>query len=465
MPYSIKRICNSFLIACLLAVFFIPVKSPAQVYVPIEKQWSRLLNDPILDSLIGQALVNNKNVLQALDRMDAAKAVERVARGDFFPQVGLDASWERVRESAGLSPSGRVEYANTALLGASTSWEIDVFGSIRQNVKSKKELYKVSLENYNWVLISLCAELATTYVNLRTYQQQYLVTEQNIESQKKVLDITVARYNAGLASKLDVLQARTVYLNSQAQLPLLDSRIVQTINAIYVLLGAAPESYMQNQTVIPDRNIYKNSVLWKIADIPQTAVSDTLNISLETLLERPDIKAQEYSVNSYAALVGASKADWLPKFFLKGSVGFSSGGFGKIFRNDNMVFTVNPTVSWTLFSGRQLQENTKLAKANWDEAVNAFNLAMMNAMQEVDNAVSLYSAYTEQVEMYIQVRLEGIEVLKLSLELYKKGLQDFQTVLDAQRSLLGYENSVVAAQGARVAAFIQLIKTIPSLLQ
>ena len=89
----------------------------------------------------------------------------------------------------------------------------------------------------------------------------------------------------------------------------------------------------------------------------------------------------------------------------------------------------------------------------------------MNAMQEVDNAVSLYSAYTAQVDMYTQVRLEGIEVLKLSLELYKKGLQDFQTVLDAQRSLLGYENSVVAAQGARVAAFIQLIKTIPSFLQ
>lgn len=434
----------------------------AQGTATIQKQWGMLLNDPILDSLLGEALGNNKNVLQAMDRINAAKAGERIAMGAFFPQIGLDASWERARESAGLSPDGKVTYGNTAMLGASTSWEIDVFGSIRQNVKSQKELYKVSVENYYWVQVSLCSEVATTYISLRTYQQQYVVTLQNIESQKKVLDITMARYNAGLASKLDVLQAKTVYLNSKAQLPLLESQIIQTINSIYVLLGAAPESYMENQNGVPDKNIYQSSALWKIGEIPAVEMSDTLNIGLDVLLDRPDIKGQEYTVNSYAALVGASKADWLPKFFLKGSVGFSSGNFDKIFRNDNLVFTVNPTVSWTIFSGRQLQQQTKLAKANWDEAINGFNLSVITAMQEVDNAISLYGAYSNQVEMYSEVRLEGIEVLKLSLELYKKGLQDFQTVLDAQRSLLGYENSLVAARGARVAAFVQLIKTMPS---
>lgn len=447
----------------------------------IQKQWGELFEDPILDSLMGQALLNNKNVLQAIDRIAAAKAGERIATSAFFPQIGVQASWERERGSGGLSNEGAVSYGNTALLGASTSWELDVFGSIRKNVKSQKELYKVSVENYYWVLVSLCSEVATVYVNLRTYQQQYLVTQQNIESQNKVLDITMARYKAGLASKLDVLQARTVYLNSKAQLPLLESHIIQAINSIYVLLGAAPESYMQNQDGIgqenisgtsnenqqynklPDKNIYRSSPLWKVGEIPAVKIGDTLNLALDALLDRPDIKAQEYTVNSYAASVGASKADWLPKFFLNGSVGFSSGNFDKIFRNDNLVFTVNPTVSWTLFSGRQLQEKTKLAKANWDEAVNAFNLSVITAIQEVDNAISLYGAYSNQVEMYSQVRTEGIEVLKLSLELYKKGLQDFQTVLDAQRSLLSYENSLVAARGARITSFVQLIKVMPSL--
>ncbi|MEG0519286.1 MAG: TolC family protein, partial [Bacteroidales bacterium] len=455
----------------------VPFQGPAA----IQRQWGELFGDPILDSLMGQALLNNKNVLQAIDRIDAAKAGERIAASAFFPQIGVEASWERERGSAGLSKEGIVSYGNTAVLGASTSWELDVFGSIRKNVKSQKELYKVSVENYYWVLVSLCSEVATAYVNLRTYQQQYVVTQQNIESQDQVLDITTARYKAGLASKLDVLQARTVYLNSKAQLPLLESQIIQAINSIYVLLGAAPQSYMQDRGGInqennsdilsenqqynnlPNKNIYRNSPLWKIGEIPVVQMEDTLNLALDALLDRPDIRAQEYTVNSYAASVGASTADWLPKFFLNGSVGFSSGSFHKIFRNDNLVFTVNPTVSWTLFSGRQLQEKTKLAKANWDEAVNAFNLLVITAMQEVDNAISLYGAYSNQVEMYSQVRGEGVEVLKLSLELYKKGLQDFQTVLDAQRSLLSYENSLVASRGARIAAFVQLVKVMPSI--
>ena len=125
-----------------------------------------------------------------------------------------------------------------------------------------------------------------------------------------------------------------------------------------------------------------------------------------------------------------------------------------------MEFTINPSISWTLFSGRQVQENTKLAKANWEEAVNAFNLAIITAMQEVDNAIALYAAYSAQVDDYRAVRDEGVEVLRLSLELYKMGLQNFTTVLDAQRSLLSYENSLVSAMGQKVNAFIQLQKAL-----
>ena len=441
MPELLKKLLKPFLVVPLAFFLCMPLGVFAQDAVTVSKAFAGLFGDPMLDSLITNALSNNKNVLQALDRIAAAKATKRVAAASYYPDVTINASWERDRASAALNATGRPVYANTGYLGASTSWEIDVFGSIRNDVKSKKDLYKVSIENFNWTMISLCAEVASSYVTLRTYQQQYLVTQENIVSQKRIYDITVARYNAGLASKLDVLQAKSVYQTSQAQLPALEAEIIQQINSIYILLGAAPEGYTNYaqgniQSVdILDGAIYKKSPLWSIRPIPVVNIEEVVNIGLDAILNRPDIKAEEFTVNSMAALVGASKADWFPQFFLKASIGYADGNFKRIFKEPKMEFTINPSISWTLFSGRQVQENTKLAKANWEEAVNAFNLAIITAMQEVDNAIALYAAYSAQVDDYRAVRDEGVEVLRLSLELYKMGLQNFTTVLDAQRSL------------------------------
>ncbi len=408
-----------------------------------------LFNDSLLDTLIATAIKNNKNVLQAVDRIYAARAVARVTAGGLYPQVDVNASWERLREGPNISETGAIFYDNVTTLEASTSWEIDIFGSIRKNVKSSRDLYKVSKEDLNWVIISLCSDVAQQYVNLRAYQQQYVVTQKNIESQKEVYNIATARYDAGLTSKLDVLQANTVYLNSKVQLPLLEAYINQTINAIYTLLGT---------TAAEEQN--KGRMLREIGEIPKAQLNDSTQVELDVILNRPDIKSKEYAVNSYAALVGASKADWLPKFFLKASIGYGNNEFSQIFEDKNVQFTVNPTISWTLFSGRALQEQTKVAKGNWSEAVNSFNLAVITAMQEVDNAISLYRAYNAQVEEYKVIKDEGIKVLELSLELYKQGLQDFQTVLDAQRSLYSYETALVVARGERINALIEFEKAL-----
>jgi efflux transporter, outer membrane factor (OMF) lipoprotein, NodT family len=415
-----------------------------------------VFNDKLLDSLITIGLKNNKNVLQLMDRMAAAKASERIARAGFFPSVSVTGDWSRSRQSAALSATQHPVYSSVASLSATSMWEIDVFGKIRNNVKSQKELYKVSVDNLRWARISLASQIATTYINLRTYQQQYVVLQHNIQSQLGILNIVKARYNVGLASKLDVLQANSIYITTQAELPLLSSQIQQTINSIYILLGEAP-TYPDSLITKPN---YLNSSLLEIGSIPKANV-DLMNnytVSMDALLQRPDIKAYEYTVNSYAALVGASKADWLPEFYVKGSFGYSSGSFKSLFKRDNMTFAVNPTISWTLFEGRQIAENTKLAKANWSAAVNAFNLAVIEALQEVDDAVLLYYAYSQQYDDYKLVRDEGIQVLNLSLELYKKGLQNFQTVLDAQRSLLSYESSLVNVEGQMASAIVQIIK-------
>lgn len=454
------------LIFCVTFVHTIVAQNKYNVVSDSCKMGSQFLKDPILDSLISSAIANNKNVLQAMDRISAARAVARVTAGSLYPQININGSWERLREGPNISETGKILYDNTAILEASTSWEIDVFGSIRKNVKSSRDLYRVSIEELNWVLISLCSDLAKEYINLRTYQQQYAVTQKNVKSQQEVYNIATARYEAGLTSKLDVLQANTVYLNSKAQLPLLQAYISQTINAIYILLGTTPP--LKTNTISLNSTEFYNSnnvpfnaeLLWQIGPIPKAELDCSTQIGLDIILMRPDIKSKEYAVDSYAALVGASKADWLPKFFLKGSIGYGSSGFSQLFNDKNLQFTVNPTISWAIFSGRALQEQTKVAKSNWSEAINSFNEAVITAMQEVDNAISLYGAYNRQVSDYKVVRVQARDVLALSLELYKQGLQDFQTVLDAQRSLYSYETALVVARGARINALIEFEKTL-----
>lgn len=412
---------------------------------------SQILNDPLLDSLIGIAVKNNKDILQLMARMDMAKENESIMKGALFPNISVGADWQRSRQSGAVTQNGEPAYSSDLSVGANVQWELDLFGNIRNKVKSKADLYKVSANNLKWAQISLAAQVATTYINLRTYQQQYLVHISNLESQQRVLEIVQARYNSGLVSKLDVLQASTVYLSTQAVVPMYEWYITQTINTIHNLLG--------DDVYTPDNSPLRDSLLTKIGGIPQpVGVENYMNIPMPQLLARPDIAAQEANVASYAALVDASKKEWLPQFYLNGSLGYSSGGFSKPFAQDKMRFSLNPGMSWTIFDGHILQESVKLSKSAWEEAVNAYEQAVIVAVREVDNTMLQYDAYDKQVQRYKMLADQGLEILQLSLDLYKKGLVDFQVVLDAQRSLLGYENSLTQAVGQKSAVAVKILK-------
>ena len=416
-----------------------------QQVLPVDDQWWKAFQDPVLDSLISVAVKQNYSVLTAIDRINMAKANLRMERGNFFPTIGLNAGWTRQQSSGNTSdlPQSTQHYYDASL---NMSWELDLFGSIRNRVKAQKENFAASKEEYTGTMISLCAQVASAYINLRELQQELDVVQKNCASQEAVLKITEVRYNTGLVSKLDVAQAKSVFFSTKASIPQIESGINQYITTLAILLG----TYLQE--VRP--------ALTAPGTLPDYMEPIGVGLPADLLLRRPDIRSAERSVNAQAALVGASKSDWLPQVFLKGSVGYAAKDLKDLTHHKSMTYEIAPALSWTLFKGTQLVNATKLAKAQLDEAINQFNQTVLTAVQETDNAMNAYRNSIKQIVALREVRNQGQETLTLSLELYKQGLTPFQNVLDAQRSLLSYENQLVQARGYSLLQLIAMYQAL-----
>ena len=414
-----------------------------QQTLPVDDHWWKSFQDTRLDSLIALAVDRNYSVAMAINRIAAARANLWAERGNFFPSIGLNAGWTRQETSGNTStlPQSTDHYYDAAL---SMSWEIDVFGSIRKRVKAQKENFAASKEEYAAVMVSLASEVASAYINLRELQLE--VVNKNVASQEEVLKITEVRYNTGLVAKLDVAQAKSVLYSTKASIPQLEAGINQYITTLAVLLGMYP------QEIRP--------VLETTGTLPDYMEPIGVGMPVDLLLRRPDVRSAERSVNAQAALLGASKSDWLPKIFLKGSFGYAARDLNDLVKSKSMTYEIAPSLSWTIFSGGQLVNATRLAKAQLDESINQFNQTVLTAVQETDNAMNSYRNSIKQIVALREVRNQGVETLKLSLELYKQGLSPFQNVLDAQRSLLSYENQLVQAQGSSLLQLISLYKAL-----
>lgn len=413
--------------------------------LPVDDQWWKAFNDPVLDSLISVASGENYSVLAAIDRMEQARASLRMERSYFFPSITLNGGWLRQQSSGNTTelPQSITHYYDASL---NASWELDIFGSIRQRVKAQRETFQASREEYISVQISLCAQVASAYINLRELQQELQVVMHNCRTQEEVLNITEVRYNTGLVSKLDVAQAKSVYFSTKASVPQLESGISQYINSLAILLGTYP------QEIRP--------ILERIGKLPDYMEPVGVGLPADLLLRRPDVRQAERLVNAQAALLGASKSDWLPQVFLKGSVGYAARDLKDLTRRKSMTFEIAPTLSWTLFSGTKLVNATKQARAQLDEAVHNFNETVLTAVQETDNAMNNYRNSIKQIVALREVRNQGQETLKLSLELYKQGLSPFLNVLDALRSLLTYENQLTQAEGSSLLYLVSLYQAL-----
>ena len=415
--------------------------------LPVDDEWWLNFNDPVLDSLISVACSSNYSALAAMENIRKAHAAWRSAQGNLMPTFDLGIGWQRAKTSGNIaSTMYREAWEGQFNTAVSMQWQADVFGAIYMRSKAQKQLFMATEEEYNAVMGSLIANVATTYFSLRQSLAQMQVLRWNAESQHEVLNIAIARYDSGLASKLDVSQARSVYQSTLAQIPSMQATIDGYRNTMAVLLGTFPQEL--------------DGWLQEGYALPSYVAPIGVGIPAELLLRRPDLRAAERQVEANAALLGATRRDWFPQLLISGSIGFASGEMKSLFRSRSLTWEIAPTIKWNIFSGNDRVNATREARAALDSSILTFNGKMLTVLQEVESAMSQYENSITQITALREAVNQNRETLTLSLELYKQGLAPFQNVLDAQRSLLTYQNYLVQALGGSLIYLVQLYEAL-----
>ncbi|MCM1004851.1 MAG: TolC family protein [Prevotella sp.] len=415
--------------------------------LPSDDRWWRQFDDPILNDLINKAENANFNIRQALRRMQIARITIDEAKAGYYPTVGVSAGYN-VERSAGAisSPATKSNTLTYMDLGLSANWEIDLFGRIREQLKADKASLNLSKADYDAAMVSLCAELAKTYIQLRVQQAELDLAINHTRSQEQIVSMTLARQEAGLASALEVAQARQVLYSTQASIPPLEAQIKASIGAIAVLVGEYPDAVA--------------STLEESKPLPEVIGSPCVGTPLEMLRRRPDIAQAEAEMAVYAAQLGIAKKVYLPTLNLTGSVGVQAHKPGDLFTSKGFTYSVAPTLSWTVFDGFARKYKTAAAREQMEASIDNYNQTLLGAVQEVDTYSAEYESYLKQISMLDKLVKESQTALDLSVDLYRSTLTPFSNVVDAQMNLLTYQNDAITAKGNALTALISLYQAL-----
>ena len=413
----------------------------------LSDRWWQTFDDTLLDTLVAIGERNNYNVAAAAKRIDMARAVVRQSESGYYPQVGVSAGWTRQRQSGRIaSGSGQAATTSWFSAGATMNWEIDVFGKVRSRVRESKKSLEVTAAEFNGVMLSLQAEIVTTYFNLLVYRAQLAIAHEHSIKQKHILDITQARFKTGLVSKLDVAQAWQTYYSTIASIPPLESAIHASINSLGILIGEFPA---QAAAMLGDGGPLPN---WQ-STLPAGVPADILR-------RRPDIVEAEQQLAAAAAAVGVAKKDFLPVLSIEGTIGTSARKIDNLFGSHSLTWSVAPTLSWTLFDGFARKYSLVSAREDMEAAIDSYNLAVMNAVGETDSALSRYGAALRHIDVIQKLCVENEEALQLAIRRYKDSLSPMSDVVNAQLNALAGESDLVQAQASALSSLVTLYEAL-----
>lgn len=415
--------------------------------LPSYDKWWQAFADPLLDQLMDKAESNNFNVLSALKRIEVAQKEVELARSAYFPQINASAGWGRTQNAGAVSGKNVPSSVGSSFsVGVTANWEIDLFGRVAAEAKAAKAGWNASRADYEGVMVALCASLAKAYINLRTYQAQYEVAMTHIASQEKVLKITEARFEAGIGDMLEVTQARIVLSSTKATIPGLESLIRSTINSIAVLCGEFPSELTDE--------------LAKTAPMPAMPPLPPDGVPADLLRRRPDVLQAEFDVAQLAAQAGVAKKDFLPTLSISGSISTEARRIDGLFGSHSLAYSVAPTLTWTVFDGLARNIRVAEAKLNMQAGVDNYNMTVLNAASEVENAMSRISSSIAEAALEKEVMELSSKSLDLSMDLYKRGLSNFTNVVDAQLNYLTYQNSYITANADAMVAMVELYEAL-----
>jgi NodT family efflux transporter outer membrane factor (OMF) lipoprotein len=404
--------------------------------------WWNVLGDPKLSSLIERAEKGNLDLKKAQAKIREARARRGVAKAGFFPTLNATGSANRSKSSDDNGGTTNNLYA----AGFDASWELDIFGGVRRSVEATQANLEASREDLRDVLVSLLAEVATNYVDVRTYQARLAVAEANLKSQEETYQLTVWQSQAGLTDELAVKQARYNLENTRSNIPTLRTGLEEAMNRIAVLLGEQPGKIHEELT--------------KREHIPVTPLNIAVGVPAYVLRRRPDIRKAERNLASQTATVGVAVADLYPKFTLSGTIGLEALSTGNLFSSGSSTYGFGPSITIPLFAGGSIRQNIEVQSALQEQYLIAYETTVLNALEEVENALTAYAEEQNRKQTLTDAAAAAKQAAELAKNKYQSGLIAFSDVLDAERSLLSFEDELTKSEGTVTTNMISLYKAL-----
>ncbi len=405
--------------------------------------WWSIFNDAELSALMEKAVSGNLDLQTAISRVREARALRGITQASLFPVV--DASATAAKQRTSRSDNNREEI-DIYSAGFDAGWEIDVFGGIRRSIEASQADLEAVQENMQHVLISLMAETALNYVEVRTFQARLDVLTGNVKTLEETYDLNRSRYQAGIIGELALQESLRSLESFRSGIPVLESGLSAAKNRLAVLLGKPPgELYPELSDTKP------------IPSIPQTVA---VGIPADTLQNRPDVRRAERSLAAQTARIGVATADLYPRFRLLGSIGLESVDTGDFFDWDSRFWGIGPNVSWRIFDAGAIRGNIEVQTIRQEQALIEYQATILDALEEVENALVAYAKEQQRQESLSKAVLAAQRAELIALDRYKAGLEGFFNVLDTQRSLLALQDELEQSRGGVVGNLVRLYKAL-----
>jgi multidrug efflux system outer membrane protein len=419
----------------------ITVQEPLQV-----EQWWTTFNDPILDSLIRRAVRSNLNVLIASERIRQARATLGIATAGFFPLVNADGSLSHTFAGASGSTGKKTGTVDLWRAGFDATWELDIFGGVRRNIEAANASYQATIEDRRDVLVTLLGDVATNYIQLRGFQQQILIAQENLTLQEHSLKITRDKLELGSKAALDVANAEAQVATTKSAIATFQSQAQQAIYALSVLLGEEPAALLAE--------------LSPQVAIPITPPVVPVGLPSELLRRRPDIRRAERQLASATALVGVAVAQLFPTFTLDGAVHVGGSQFQSLGNWGTRSWSFGPTFSWPVFDAGAIWNNIEAQKSVRAELLLTYRQTVLTALQDVENALTAYAQEQQRRAALADAVAANQRALAIATRGYQEGLTDFLNVVVTQQALFASQDSLVQSNEAVATDLVALYKAL-----
>jgi NodT family efflux transporter outer membrane factor (OMF) lipoprotein len=422
-------------------------RATADRFVPEERAdlsaWWERLEDYVLSGLVADALEGSLDIKSARARLRQARALRAAAGADRFPTVSASAG---ARRASGSEETGSGRTTELYSAGFDARWEPDLFGGVRRGIEAAEAQAQASEASLQNVRVSLAAEVALNYVEVRAFQARLAIARANLESQAETSQITQWRAQAGLVGALDVERALAQLEQTRAQIPALETGLAQAEHRLAVLLGRAPGALRERLAVR--------------GPIPVPPARVAVGIPAETLRQRPDVRAAERALAAETARIGQAEAARYPALALSGSIGLEALSARGLGASGAAASSLAASVAATLFDAGRLRQQVEAQSAVAEQALADYETAVLTALEDVENALVSLANSAQRTAALDAAAQAARNAELLARQRYESGLIDFLTLLDAQRTLLAIEDSLAASRAERASALIQLYKAL-----